>query len=277
MRMNTIHRRAMRHHLAALAPPTSLKNEDDVVRLYEHEIQKGDGMMGRIMMGISSLSGKVGMNSSNWRPAPDPTGSEYAGTHEVHLPGYNFCGPSTYFKLRMARGDQPVDDIDEASMHHDAAYQRIADGVRDGTIRSRAEVHKLVRHADLTMLAEMGNNKKFNTNPMIRRFIVSKVIGSKAKFEQLGWMDSKKFVTSDPFKQEPVDEEPENTDIDNDAVQAGEGMAINQDVMIHQNAGLKQQGKEKEYDCCQSCHEGLPVCEKMPAYRLKLRLLGIKR
>jgi len=41
---------------------------------------------------------------------------------EYHLPGYNFCGPGTELKKRLARGDKPINDLDAACMIHDIAY-----------------------------------------------------------------------------------------------------------------------------------------------------------
>lgn len=41
---------------------------------------------------------------------------------ELHLPSYNFCGPGTKLKERLARGDRGVNQLDEACREHDIAY-----------------------------------------------------------------------------------------------------------------------------------------------------------
>ncbi|KAJ0170424.1 hypothetical protein K1T71_013795 [Dendrolimus kikuchii] len=41
---------------------------------------------------------------------------------ELHLPGYNFCGPGTKLKKRLKRGDKGINPLDEACKHHDIAY-----------------------------------------------------------------------------------------------------------------------------------------------------------
>lgn len=42
---------------------------------------------------------------------------------EVHLPGgYNYCGPGTKLRERLARGDRGINALDEACKIHDIAY-----------------------------------------------------------------------------------------------------------------------------------------------------------
>ena len=41
---------------------------------------------------------------------------------ELHIPGYQFCGPGTHLKKRLARGDQGVNPLDAACREHDIAY-----------------------------------------------------------------------------------------------------------------------------------------------------------
>lgn len=41
---------------------------------------------------------------------------------ELHLPGYNYCGPGTKLKLRLQRGDRGINFLDEACKEHDIAY-----------------------------------------------------------------------------------------------------------------------------------------------------------
>lgn len=41
---------------------------------------------------------------------------------ELHLPGYNYCGPGTKLEKRLLRGDKGINKLDEACKVHDIAY-----------------------------------------------------------------------------------------------------------------------------------------------------------
>lgn len=41
---------------------------------------------------------------------------------EMHIRGYNYCGPNTNLKSRLARGELGVNKLDYACMEHDIAY-----------------------------------------------------------------------------------------------------------------------------------------------------------
>jgi hypothetical protein len=41
---------------------------------------------------------------------------------ELHLPGYNYCGPFTKLDKRLARGDEPVNKLDAGCKEHDIFY-----------------------------------------------------------------------------------------------------------------------------------------------------------
>lgn len=43
---------------------------------------------------------------------------------ELHLPGYNFCGPGTKLKKRLERGDTGINPLDEACKEHDIYYSQ---------------------------------------------------------------------------------------------------------------------------------------------------------
>lgn len=43
---------------------------------------------------------------------------------EFHLPGYQFCGPGTNLKKRLARGDLGINPLDSACKQHDIAYSQ---------------------------------------------------------------------------------------------------------------------------------------------------------
>lgn len=46
---------------------------------------------------------------------------------ELHIPGYQYCGPSTKLQKRMLRGDQGVNPLDAACKVHDIAYSQNKD------------------------------------------------------------------------------------------------------------------------------------------------------
>lgn len=46
---------------------------------------------------------------------------------ELHIPGYNFCGPGTKLRKRLDRGDKGINPLDEACKEHDIAYAQSED------------------------------------------------------------------------------------------------------------------------------------------------------
>lgn len=46
---------------------------------------------------------------------------------EVHIPGYQYCGPGTHLKKRLDRGDPGINKLDEACKVHDIAYSHFKD------------------------------------------------------------------------------------------------------------------------------------------------------
>lgn len=43
---------------------------------------------------------------------------------ELHIPGYQFCGPGTKLAKRIARGDHGINPLDTACKEHDIAYEK---------------------------------------------------------------------------------------------------------------------------------------------------------
>lgn len=43
---------------------------------------------------------------------------------ELHLPGYQYCGPGTRLKTRLARGDPGINKLDSFCKSHDIAYSK---------------------------------------------------------------------------------------------------------------------------------------------------------
>lgn len=46
---------------------------------------------------------------------------------EMHLPGYQYCGPFTKLSKRLTRGDPGVNRVDKACKKHDIAYSQTKD------------------------------------------------------------------------------------------------------------------------------------------------------
>lgn len=57
---------------------------------------------------------------------------------EAHLPGgYQFCGPGTKLKQRLARGDKGINPLDGYCREHDIAYDRFSDSANRAKADSR--------------------------------------------------------------------------------------------------------------------------------------------
>ncbi|KAI8123364.1 hypothetical protein CVS40_5990 [Lucilia cuprina] len=46
---------------------------------------------------------------------------------ELHLPGYQYCGPGTKLQQRLSRGDKGINQLDSACKEHDIAYSKSKD------------------------------------------------------------------------------------------------------------------------------------------------------
>ncbi|EFN85045.1 hypothetical protein EAI_12584, partial [Harpegnathos saltator] len=43
---------------------------------------------------------------------------------ELHIPGYQFCGPGTRLAKRLVRGNKNINSLDVTCREHDIAYSR---------------------------------------------------------------------------------------------------------------------------------------------------------
>lgn len=46
---------------------------------------------------------------------------------ELHIPGYNYCGPGTKLSKRLARGDPGINKLDQSCLEHDRKYSESKD------------------------------------------------------------------------------------------------------------------------------------------------------
>jgi len=54
---------------------------------------------------------------------------------EIHVPGYQYCGPGTDLQTRLSRGDPGINKLDRACKEHDIAYANY----KDSQNRARAD------------------------------------------------------------------------------------------------------------------------------------------
>lgn len=90
---------------------------------------------------------------------------------ELHLPGYNYCGPGTKLQKRLQRGDRGVNKLDEACMHHDIAYANHTDLPN----RHKADLQLLNMAKQRLKSNDAGKGEKLSS------WIVSKVMKAKLK------------------------------------------------------------------------------------------------
>ncbi|XP_011858343.1 PREDICTED: uncharacterized protein LOC105555904 [Vollenhovia emeryi] len=72
---------------------------------------------------------------------------------ELHIPGYQFCGPGTRLEERLARGERGINPLDAACRDHDIAYSRSKDlaerHVADKILAERARKRITARDSTL--------------------------------------------------------------------------------------------------------------------------------
>ena len=49
---------------------------------------------------------------------------------ELHAIGYNFCGAGTKLEKRLARGDKPINKLDDQCKRHDIVYSQSTDNLK---------------------------------------------------------------------------------------------------------------------------------------------------
>lgn len=90
---------------------------------------------------------------------------------ELHLPGYNYCGPGTRLQKRLLRGDKGINELDEACKQHDIAYNNFTN-LED---RHQADI-QLMNMAQRRMKAkDAGRGEK------LASWLVNRVMKTKVK------------------------------------------------------------------------------------------------
>lgn len=89
---------------------------------------------------------------------------------ELHIPGYQFCGPGTKLQKRLLRGDRGINKLDEACMHHDIAYNN-----EDLSVRHKADLELLNMAKKRLKSSDAGKGEK------IASWIVKNAMKAKLK------------------------------------------------------------------------------------------------
>lgn len=96
---------------------------------------------------------------------------------ELHLPGYQYCGPFTKLEKRLQRGDLGINRVDKACKKHDIEYSK----TKDNSERHRAD-QELINDLDAI------DNPTFGERAA--RMIIKPIIKTKKKFGLGGFSDS---------------------------------------------------------------------------------------
>lgn len=72
---------------------------------------------------------------------------------ELHVPGYQYCGPGTKLRKRLKRGDRGVNPLDAECRKHDITYSRYKSGIerREADRELGEAAWKRVKSADATI------------------------------------------------------------------------------------------------------------------------------
>lgn len=74
---------------------------------------------------------------------------------EIHIPGYQYCGPGTDLEKRLKRGDPGINKLDAACKDHDISY----DAIHDSKGRRKAD-KELIGHAFKRVYSRDANMKE---------------------------------------------------------------------------------------------------------------------
>ena len=138
--------------LAWISSPPSLRNRLTVASLinllrlgfliFNHNGQLGGGG------GSSAASKSSGFDLQRFLT------KRFKGT-EFHWPGYNYLGPGTRLRERLARGDASLNCLDAIAQKHDVAYSR-SRSLSDKHAADRRMIDALGRLKDKTLLERVA-------------------------------------------------------------------------------------------------------------------------
>lgn len=90
---------------------------------------------------------------------------------ELHLPGYNYCGPGTRLQKRLKRGDKGINPLDNACMQHDIAYDNYSN------LEDRHKADIILKN----MAKRRLRSKDASTGEKLSSWLVNKVMKGKLK------------------------------------------------------------------------------------------------
>lgn len=90
---------------------------------------------------------------------------------ELHIPGYNYCGPGTKLEKRLCRGDQGVNQLDEYCKEHDIAY------LRTENLEQRHKADKKL----MEMSKKLSHSSKASRGEKLASWFVNKAMKTKLK------------------------------------------------------------------------------------------------
>lgn len=91
---------------------------------------------------------------------------------EIHLPGYQYCGPGTKLSKRLARGDSGINLLDRACKEHDIAYSQTT----NTKLRNLADIQLAERAWNRVKAKDSSFGEKANA------WFVTNAMKAKAKF-----------------------------------------------------------------------------------------------
>lgn len=91
---------------------------------------------------------------------------------ELHLPGYQFCGPGTKLQKRLSRGDKGINPLDSACREHDISYSKHKD------TNSRHQADKILENRAWERVLAKDSNLQEKTHA----YLVTNAMKAKVKF-----------------------------------------------------------------------------------------------
>lgn len=90
---------------------------------------------------------------------------------ELHIPGYNYCGPGTRLQERLQRGDKGINPLDNACMNHDIAYSKFLN------LEDRHKADLELRN----MAKQRLKSKDASRGEKVASWVVNKIMKAKLK------------------------------------------------------------------------------------------------
>lgn len=91
---------------------------------------------------------------------------------ELHLPGYQFCGPGTKLQARLQRGEKGINPLDAACREHDIAYSKNKD------LHSRHQADKILENRAWERVLD----KDTSIGERANAYLVTNAMKAKVKF-----------------------------------------------------------------------------------------------